>query len=219
MCDFWWRHVVPAKLALEADPSSVAAVEASYTPGWVVCVLVCVRMCVWCIRAGVVEAAMRLGRVLSPGWLAGWLAGCPRACAPTRVLCRAVPCCAVPWVHCVARPHPYRDEIIRRSKAMVDAAPQRTFTREQTRLAAGLPPQEPPGGEAPSSSSSGSSGGSSAGSQAVEAPAGERGVGAAAGSGRGAASVRGSVSGERGAVRCQARWAQVAASQWSLASR
>jgi hypothetical protein len=35
MADFWWRHLVPAKLLLDADPSALDTVNRMYSPRWV----------------------------------------------------------------------------------------------------------------------------------------------------------------------------------------
>jgi hypothetical protein len=48
----------------------------------------------------------------------------------------AIAACSAPPCPHTKRLHPYRDVIVRLSEAMVAAAPQRTFTPEQTRAAA-----------------------------------------------------------------------------------
>lgn len=65
-----------------------------------------------------------------------FMASCRALQVITTALWRPLRAAVVVWpvAAClsVCRVHPYRAEIIRRSKVLVDAAPQRTFTAEET---------------------------------------------------------------------------------------
>lgn len=148
MADFWWRHLVPAKLLLEADPSATDTIERMYTPRQVPhtptcsCAALSLRAvvrrcscggCKQLRRAAWLQVACSAymqhlhswrchGQLLgTASYIHGSLA--PLACCCCRVACGCLSVCRV---------HPYRAEIIRRSKALVEAAPQRTFTAEET---------------------------------------------------------------------------------------
>jgi hypothetical protein len=51
MADYWWRHLIPAKLLLESDPAAVSTVEQAYAPRWACIMHFGDRVCITLLQA------------------------------------------------------------------------------------------------------------------------------------------------------------------------